>query len=115
MQLSRLIGAFVLQHRRAYIASGLMLAGVATLSVWVPRKVGAMIDGLAAHRLSGNALLMQIGTLLAIGAAIYFLRVGWRQILYGAAYQLGVSLRTRLYARLTLQAPPSSSASAPAT
>jgi ATP-binding cassette subfamily B protein/ATP-binding cassette subfamily C protein/ATP-binding cassette subfamily B multidrug efflux pump len=105
MQLSRLIGAFVLQHRRAYIASGLMLAGVATLSVWVPRKVGAMIDGLAAHRLSGNALLMELGTLLAIGAAIYFLRVGWRQILYGAAYQLGVSLRTRLYGRLTLQGP----------
>ena len=105
MQLSRLIGAFVLQHRRAYIASGLMLAGVATLSVWVPRKVGAMIDGLAAHRLSGDALLMDIGALLAIGAAIYFLRVGWRQILYGAAYQLGVSLRTRLYARLTLQGP----------
>jgi ATP-binding cassette subfamily B multidrug efflux pump len=105
MQLSRLIGAFVLQHRRAYIASGLMLAGVATLSVWVPRKVGAMIDGLAGHRLSGNALLMELGTLLAIGAAIYFLRVGWRQILYGAAYQLGVSLRTRLYGRLTLQGP----------
>ena len=105
MQLSRLIGAFVLQHRRAYIASGLMLAGVATLSVWVPRKVGAMIDGLAAHRLSGNALLMEIGSLLAIGLAIYFLRVGWRLILFGAAYQLGVSLRTRLYARLTLQGP----------
>jgi ATP-binding cassette subfamily B protein/ATP-binding cassette subfamily C protein/ATP-binding cassette subfamily B multidrug efflux pump len=70
----------------------------------VPRKVGAMIDGLANHTLSGNALLMEIGLLL-IGVGIYFLRVGWRQILYGAAYQLGVSLRTRLYTRMTLQGP----------
>jgi ATP-binding cassette subfamily B protein/ATP-binding cassette subfamily C protein/ATP-binding cassette subfamily B multidrug efflux pump len=103
--LSRLIGSFVRQHRRAYILSGAMLAGVATLSILVPRKVGAMIDGLAAHTLSGNALLWQIGQLLLVGAGIYFLRVAWRQILYGAAYQLGVSLRTRLYTRLTLQGP----------
>ena len=93
------------QHSRAYILSGAMLAGVATLSILVPRKVGAMIDGLAAHTLAGNALLWQIGQLLLVGAGIYFLRVAWRQILYGAAYQLGVSLRTRLYTRLTLQGP----------
>ena len=103
--LSRLIGGFVRQHSRAYIVSGAMLAGVAALSVWVPRKVGAMIDGLAAHTLAGDALLREIGALLLIGAGIYFLRVAWRQILYGAAYRLGVSLRTRLYTRLTLQGP----------
>jgi ATP-binding cassette subfamily B protein/ATP-binding cassette subfamily C protein/ATP-binding cassette subfamily B multidrug efflux pump len=103
--LSRLIGGFVRQHSRAYILSGAMLAGVASLSILVPRKVGAMIDGLAAHTLSGNALLWEIGSLLLVGAGIYFLRVAWRQILYGAAYQLGVSLRTRLYTRLTLQGP----------
>ena len=80
--LSALIGGFVRQHSRAYAVSGLMLAGVATLTVWVPRKVGSMIDGLAAHTLSGNALLMEIGQLLLIGAGIYFLRVGWRQVLY---------------------------------
>jgi ATP-binding cassette subfamily B protein/ATP-binding cassette subfamily C protein/ATP-binding cassette subfamily B multidrug efflux pump len=101
--LTALIGGFVRQHSRAYAVSGLMLAGVATLTVWVPRKVGYMIDGLAAHTLSGNALLMEIGGLLLIGLAIYFLRVAWRQILYGAAYKLGVSLRTRLYARMSLQ------------
>jgi len=104
-KLSRLIGGFVRQHSRAYAVSGVMLAGVAILTVWVPRQVGAMIDGLAAHTLGGDALLRQIGWLLLTGAGIYFLRVGWRQILYGAAYQLGVSLRTRLYTRLTLQGP----------
>src|SRR5574343_502333 len=103
--LSRLIGGFVRQHSRAYALSAIMLAGVGPLTIWMTRKVGAMIDGLANHTLSGNALLMDIGALLLIGIGIYFLRVGWRQILYGAAYQLGVSLRTRLYTRLTLQGP----------
>jgi ATP-binding cassette, subfamily B, multidrug efflux pump len=100
-----LIGHFVRQHYRAYAAAGAMLAGVAALGIMVPRRVGAMIDGLAAHRLSGNALLLEIGALLLIGIAIYFLRVGWRQTLFAAAYQLGVSLRTRLYDRLSLQGP----------
>jgi len=103
--LSGLIGGFVRQHRRAYALSAIMLAGVATLTIWVPRKVGAMIDGLASHTLGSADLLREIVWLLLIGAGIYFLRVAWRQILYGAAYQLGVSLRTRLYTRLTLQSP----------
>jgi ATP-binding cassette subfamily B protein/ATP-binding cassette subfamily C protein/ATP-binding cassette subfamily B multidrug efflux pump len=105
MQLSRLIAGFVRQHVQAYATSGLMLAGVAICTAWVPRRVGAMIDGLAAHTLSGSPLLWDIAILLGLGAAIYFLRVGWRQILYGAAYQLGLQLRTRLYARLTQQSP----------
>jgi len=47
----------------------------------------------------------ELGTLLAMGAAIYLLRVGWRLQLFAAAYRLGVELRTRLYARLTTQGP----------
>ena len=105
MSLSRLIGGFVRQHHRAYATAGLMLSGVAVIGIWVPRKVGAMIDGLAAHQLSGRALLMAIGTLLLVGVLNYFLRVAWRQTLFAAAYQLGVSLRTRFYERLTLQGP----------
>ena len=105
MSLSRLIGAFVRQHARAYAAAGLMLCGVAVLTVWVPRKVGAMIDALAAHRLTGNQLLLELAQLLLIGVLIYFLRVGWRLTLFAAAYRLGVGLRTRLYERLAQQGP----------
>jgi len=105
MSLTRLIAGFVRQHWPAYLAAAAMLAGVAFLSILVPRRIGAMIDGLAAHTLSGTGLLLQIGELLLIGAAIYFLRVGWRLRLFAAAYQLGVALRTRFYARLSLQGP----------
>jgi ATP-binding cassette subfamily B multidrug efflux pump len=105
MSLASLVGGFVLRHWKAYASSGVMLVGVAVCTVWVPRKVGFMIDGLAAHRLSSHELTVQIMQLLALGVAIYVLRVSWRIRLYGAAYRLGVELRTRLYARLSNQGP----------
>jgi ATP-binding cassette subfamily B protein/ATP-binding cassette subfamily C protein/ATP-binding cassette subfamily B multidrug efflux pump len=105
MSLARLVGGFVRRHWESYASSAVMLFGVAACTVWVPRKVGAMIDGLAAHRMSSHDLLVQLAQLLALGVAIYVLRVGWRVRLYSAAYQLGVELRTRLYARLAAQGP----------
>jgi ATP-binding cassette subfamily B protein/ATP-binding cassette subfamily C protein/ATP-binding cassette subfamily B multidrug efflux pump len=105
MSLSRLIGRFVRQQWRAYAAAALMLAGVAALTVWVPRKIGALIDALAAGRLTGSALVPELGALLLIGVLIYFLRVGWRLTLFAAAYKLGVDLRTRFYERMALQGP----------
>jgi ATP-binding cassette subfamily B multidrug efflux pump len=105
MSLSRLIGGFVRRHWRAYVSSAFMLVGVAVCTVWVPRTVGATIDGLAAHALDRHALLLKLAQLLALGVAIYVLRVMWRMRLYGAAYKLGVELRTRLYARLSAQGP----------
>jgi len=105
MSLSRLLGGFVRRHWRAYVSSAFMLVGVAACTVWVPRTVGATIDGLAGHALDRNALLMKLAQLVALGVAIYVLRVSWRMRLYGAAYKLGVELRTRLYARLTAQGP----------
>jgi ATP-binding cassette subfamily B multidrug efflux pump len=105
MSLSRLIGGFVSRHRGSYAASAAMLAGVATCTVWVPRKIGAMIDGLASHRLAPHDLLIDLAQLLALGVVIYALRVGWRLRLFAAAYQLGVELRSRFYARLSAQGP----------
>jgi ATP-binding cassette subfamily B protein/ATP-binding cassette subfamily C protein/ATP-binding cassette subfamily B multidrug efflux pump len=105
MGLARLIGGFVRRHWRSYASSAVMLFGVALCSVLVPRKVGATIDALAAHRLQGPELTFQLLQLLGLGLAIYVLRVAWRLRLYSAAYRLGVELRTKLYARLSAQGP----------
>ncbi len=105
MSLSRLIGHFVRRHWPAYVASAMMLFAIAALTVWIPRKVGALIDGLATHSLGQHALLLELAQLGAIGLAIYLLRVGWRLRLFAAAFRLGVELRTRFYARLALQGP----------
>ena len=105
MSLARLIGDFVRRHWQSYASSAVMLAGVALCTILIPRKVGALIDGLAAHSLDQRALLVGLAQLLGLGLAIYVLRVSWRIRLYSAAYKLGVELRTRLYARLSSQGP----------
>lgn len=101
--LSQLLIGFMLQHRRAYGLAASMLGAIALLGISVPRRVGAIVDALVAHRLNSAGLLHQLGWLLATGVAIYFLRVGWRIQLFKAAYQFGVLLRTRLYRQLSVQ------------
>ncbi|MES2936382.1 MAG: ABC transporter transmembrane domain-containing protein [Pseudomonadota bacterium] len=103
MSLYRLIGQFVLRHRLAYGSSAVMLAVIALLLVWVPRQIGHVVDALVAGRLAREALLHELGLLIAAGAAVYFMRVVWRLQLYAASFRLGVELRERLYARLSLQ------------
>jgi ATP-binding cassette subfamily B protein/ATP-binding cassette subfamily C protein/ATP-binding cassette subfamily B multidrug efflux pump len=103
MTLFGLIGRFLQRHRASYVASGAMLAGIAVLTVWIPRQIGRLVDGLVARELHGVLLLRELAWLVAAGVVIYFLRVGWRLKLYAAAYRLGVELRERLYARLSLQ------------
>ena len=93
MTLTRLLSAFVARHWRAYAASAVMLASIALLTVWIPRQVGHLVDGLAQGRLQGPDLLMQLGLLLAAGLSIYLLRVGWRLQLFAAAYRLGRDLQ----------------------
>lgn len=105
MTLAALVAGFVRRHRAAYAASAAMLAAIALLGVWVPRQVGAIVDALVARRLGGQALAIEIGWLLAAGAAIYALRVAWRLALYATSYRMGVELRCRLYERLTRQGP----------
>ena len=68
--LYRLIGAFVVRHWRAYVASALMLIGIAVLTVWVPRVVGQAVDGLVAGTLQGGALVRELVTLVIMGIII---------------------------------------------
>ncbi len=102
-----LMAGFARHHARAYSLSAVMLMGVALLSVWIPRQVGHIIDALVADptHAQSSALWRQAGVLLAMGALIYVLRVGWRLQLFSAAYRLGVELRARLVQRLLVLGP----------
>ncbi|MDC8771947.1 ATP-binding cassette domain-containing protein [Roseateles albus] len=105
MTLKQMIAGFVRRHWASYAASALMLLGIALLTVWIPRQVGHVVDGMVAGSLHGEALLRQLALLVGCGVSIYLLRVGWRLALFAAAYRLGRELRTRLYKVLTLQGP----------
>lgn len=105
MSLSDFLRGFVRKEWRRYLAAAAMLAAVAVLTVSIPRQVGRTIDGLVAGELAGEALLWKLASLLAMGVAIYFLRVGWRMQLFAASFHLGVDLRVRLYRKLAKQGP----------
>ncbi len=106
MNLTQLLLGFSRRHWRAYAAAGAMLVMVAVLTVFVPRRVGHIIDEFVAGTLQGAAMGWELAVLVAMGVAIYFFRVGWRLALFSAAFQLGVELRQRLYRKLTLQGLP---------
>ena len=105
MSLFQLIGQFARRHWRAYLYSMLMLTTIGALTVWIPRHVGWIVDGLASGRLKNDALALPLLWLLLAGIVIYACRVGWRMQLFAASYRLGMELRTRLYARLAAQGP----------
>ena len=105
MTLLSFVARFALRHWSAYASAGAMLVVIAVLTVFIPRRVGHIIDGLVGGRLTGAALWQELAILLAMAATIYFLRVGWRLQLFSAAFRLGVELRTELYRRLSLQGP----------
>jgi len=105
MTLSRLIATFVRRHWWPYLASAILLIGVALLKAWVPHAIGLIVDGLTSHQLSHTGLLLALGEIALAGAGVYIFRVGWRLQLFAASYQLGVELRTRFYQRMCLQGP----------
>jgi ATP-binding cassette subfamily B protein/ATP-binding cassette subfamily C protein/ATP-binding cassette subfamily B multidrug efflux pump len=105
MSLTGLIAVYVRQNWRPYLLSALMLASVSALTVYIPRQVGHVVDGLVGGTLAGDALPMELAWLVLAGIGIYFLRVAWRLQLFAASYRLGAQLRQRLYARLCQQGP----------
>ncbi len=104
MSLYQLLAQFVRQHWRHYVAAAVMLFLVATFTVLIPRKIGQIIDTMVQHG-AHPRLVADLAMVVAMGVAIYFLRVGWRLQLFAASYRLGAQLRLRLYQRLSVQGP----------
>ncbi len=105
MTLFRLLTDFIRQHRFAYATSALLLMTIAGLTVSIPKIVGQLTDDLVQHQLTGALLLPKLGLLLLCGGLIYLFRATWRLLLFSTSYQLGIQLRTKLYAQLCLQGP----------
>ena len=70
MSIYGLIGRFLQRHRASYAASGLMLAGIALLTVWIPRQIGHLVDGIVARELHGVTLLRELAWLVAAGVTV---------------------------------------------
>jgi ATP-binding cassette, subfamily B, multidrug efflux pump len=105
MTLYRLIGHFIRRHWQPYLSSAVLLVAITSMRAWIPHEIGVIVDALSAHRLSHADLLRDLAGIGLTGLAVYACRVSWRIQLFGAAYRLGVELRTRFYARMCAQGP----------
>lgn len=102
MTLFRQLAWFFRAHWRTYSLALLMLAAVAVMNMAIPYLIGRAVDALLAAE-PGRADGRLAWLILALGLAIYALRLGWRRILFGTSYRLGNLLRRRLFALLTRQ------------
>ncbi len=100
-----LMREFVHRHRAAYAGFALLLLCICALNVWLPYQIGQIVDGLVGKTLTRADLAQALGKMLLAAVAVYFLRAGWRLVLFAAVYQLSVALRTRLFEQLALQPP----------
>lgn len=102
MQLFGQLAWFFKAHWRTYSLALLMLATVTGMNMTIPYLIGLTVDQLVASpngEADGRLLLL----ILALGLAVYGLRLGWRRLLFGTSYQLGNLLRRRFFERLTRQ------------
>ncbi|WP_456294952.1 ABC transporter transmembrane domain-containing protein [Vibrio sp. AK197] len=102
MQLFRHLGWFFRRYWFTYSLALLMLMLVAGINMAVPWFIGQAID----HMLETRELTkaeFYLGGLAIASLAVYFLRYGWRRMLFGTSYKLGNILRQRFYQRLTKQ------------
>ncbi len=84
---------------RRYLASILMLAIIAGLTMVPAWLVGRFVDSIVGKTLTSALLVQFVLTLLGTTTVVYILRYCWRALLYGASYQLAAILRQRLYAK----------------
>lgn len=105
MRLFAQIGWYFRREWRRYLGAVALLITIAILQLLPPKLVGIIVDGITQKQMSTSMLMAWLGLMLGTAIVVYLLRYVWRVLLFGAAYQLAVELRERLYHQLTRQNP----------
>ncbi|GAA3881080.1 SmdA family multidrug ABC transporter permease/ATP-binding protein [Gibbsiella dentisursi] len=105
MRLFAQIGWYFRREWRRYLGAVALLIIIAILQLLPPKLVGIIVDGITQKQMSTGMLMAWLGLMLGTAIVVYLLRYVWRVLLFGAAYQLAVELRERLYQQLSRQNP----------
>ncbi|MGL6021401.1 MAG: SmdA family multidrug ABC transporter permease/ATP-binding protein [Gibbsiella quercinecans] len=105
MRLFAQIGWYFRREWRRYLGAVALLIIIAMLQLLPPKLVGIIVDGITQKQMSTGMLMAWLGLMLGTAIVVYLLRYVWRVLLFGAAYQLAVELRERLYQQLSRQNP----------
>lgn len=102
MQLFRYLSWFFRRYWHTYSLALIMLFSVGLINMAIPWMIGRAIDRLlTTHQLANTIHYLYL--LALAGVSVYWLRFGWRRLLFGTSYKLGNILRERFYQRLTKQ------------
>ncbi|GAA3614619.1 SmdA family multidrug ABC transporter permease/ATP-binding protein [Gibbsiella greigii] len=105
MRLFAQIGWYFRREWHRYLGAVALLIIIAMLQLLPPKLVGIIVDGITQKQMSTGMLMAWLGLMLGTAIVVYLLRYVWRVLLFGAAYQLAVELRERLYQQLSRQNP----------
>ncbi|CAL4043235.1 Multidrug resistance-like ATP-binding protein MdlA [Buchnera aphidicola (Phyllaphis fagi)] len=101
MKLFNQINWYFIKEWKRYLGSVILLIIIAILQLLPPRLIGILIDSILKKQKYGIKLYYWIGTILLTSITVYILRYIWRILLFGAAYQLAIELRVKIYSYLS--------------
>ena len=105
MYLFRKLAWFMKLEKRRYLIGIIALILVSIFNLIPPKVIGTVIDKIEAGNLTNGQLFLNVGYLVLAALAMYALRYVWRVYIFGAAYNLGRILRSRLFEHFTKMSP----------
>jgi len=105
MYLFRKLAWFMKLEKRRYLIGIIALILVSIFNLIPPKVIGTVIDKIEAGNLTNGQLFLNVGYLVLAALAMYALRYIWRVYIFGAAYNLGRILRSRLFEHFTKMSP----------
>ncbi|MCW5197139.1 ABC transporter transmembrane domain-containing protein [Buchnera aphidicola] len=100
MKLFYQINWYFIKEWKRYIGSTILLIIISILQLLPPKLVGILIDSIL-NKQYNIKLYYWISIIILTSFSIYILRYIWRILLFGAAYQLAVELRVKIYSYLS--------------
>ncbi len=105
MYLFRKLAWFMKLEKTRYLIGIIALILVSIFNLIPPKVIGTVIDKIEAGNLTNGQLFLNVGYLVLAALAMYALRYVWRVYIFGAAYNLGRILRSRLFEHFTKMSP----------
>ncbi len=105
MRLFAQLGWYFRREWRRYLGSVCLLIIIALLQLIPPKLVGVIVDGVNTRSITPRTIWLWLGVMALTALIVYFLRIVWRILLFGASYKLAVELRGRFYQLLSHQLP----------
>ncbi|WP_343190233.1 ABC transporter transmembrane domain-containing protein [Buchnera aphidicola (Mollitrichosiphum nigrofasciatum)] len=103
MQLFKKLSWYFKIEWKRYLGAIIILIIISILQLIPPKLLGMLVDLIVKDEICTKTALYWIGIISVTAIIIYILRYIWRILLFGAAYNLAIKLRSKIYFYLNQQ------------